>query len=209
MMDSHGHEPASLREELQDAIDKLPPDTVSLGSLLEQFQGNGLLMLTAMMTLVFLIPVSIPGVSTVFGAGILMVGVARLFQRPVWLPERIRSRPLLSERLRPALERGLVWVRRLEKISKSGRLSGLVEGNVVGVINNLALILGAVLLMFPFGFIPFSNTLPGIALLCLAVGMMQRDGVAILLGHLGNVVTIVYFTFLLGGGGLLLQRLFT
>lgn len=208
-MESPIHEPASLREELQDAIDKLPPDTVSLGSLLEQFQGNGLLMLTAMMTLVFLIPVSIPGVSTVFGAGILMVGVARLFQRPVWLPERIRSRPLSSERLRPALERGLVWVRRLEKISKSGRLSGLVEGNVVGVINNLALILGAVLLMFPFGFIPFSNTLPGIALLCLAVGMMQRDGVAILLGHLGNVVTIVYFTFLLGGGGLLLQRLFT
>lgn len=208
-MDSHGHGPASLREELQDAIDKLPPDTVSLGSLLEQFQGNGLLMLTAMMTLVFLIPVSIPGVSTVFGAGILMVGVARLFQRPVWLPQRIRSRPLSSERLRPALERGLVWVRRLEKISKSGRLSGLVEGNVVGVINNLALILGAVLLMFPFGFIPFSNTLPGIALLCLAVGMMQRDGVAILLGHLGNVVTIVYFAFLLGGGGLLLQRLFT
>lgn len=208
-MESPIHEPASLREELQDAIDKLPPDTVSLGSLLEQFQGNGLLMLTAMMTLVFLIPVSIPGVSTVFGAGILMVGVARLFQRPVWLPERIRSRPLSSERLRPALERGLVWVRRLEKISKSGRLSGLVEGNVVGVINNLALILGAILLMFPFGFIPFSNTLPGIALLCLAVGMMQRDGVAILLGHLGNVVTIVYFTFLLGGGGLLLQRLFT
>ncbi len=207
-MDSPSHEPASLREELQHAIDGLPPDTVSLGSLLEQFQGNGLLMLTAMMTLVFLIPVSIPGVSTVFGAGILMVGVARLFGRPVWLPERIRSRPLSSERLRPALERGLVWVRRLERISRPGRLAGLVEGRMVGQINNLALILGAVLLMFPFGFIPFSNTLPGIALLCLAVGLMQRDGVAILLGHCGNLVTIVYFTFLLGGGGLLLQRLF-
>lgn len=206
-MQSNG-EPASLREELQRAIDRLPPDTVSLGSLLEQFQGNGLLMLTAMMTLVFLIPVSIPGVSTVFGAGILMVGVARLFRRPVWLPERIRLRPLSSERLRPALERGLVWVRRLERISRPGRLASLVEGKVVGQINNLALILGAVLLMFPFGFIPFSNTLPGIALLCLAVGLMQRDGVAILLGHLGNVVTMVYFTFLLGGGGLLLQRLF-
>ena len=36
----------------------------------------------------FLIPVSIPGVSTVFGAAILLVGVSRLSGRQLWLPAR-------------------------------------------------------------------------------------------------------------------------
>ena len=73
--------------------------------------------------------------------------------------------------------------------------------------NNLAFILGALLLMAPFGFVPFSNTLPAIALLLFAVGFIQRDGVSILLGHLANVGTLIYFAILIGGGGAVLHQL--
>ena len=65
----------SLGEQLQDLIRQLPDDGISLGGLLDVFGDEGLLLLTAMMVLVFLVPVSIPGVSTVFGAAILMVGI--------------------------------------------------------------------------------------------------------------------------------------
>ncbi len=34
------------------------------------------------------------------------------------------------------------------------------------------------------------------------IGMIQRDGTAILLGHLANIGTIVYFGILIGGGGM-------
>lgn len=66
--------------------------------------------------------------------------------------------------------------------------------------------LGALLLMAPFGFVPFSNTLPALAILLLAIGLMQRDGVAALLGHLMNLASIVYFGVLIGGGGLALRE---
>ena len=69
------------------------------------------------------------------------------------------------------------------------------------ILNNLSFILAAVLLMAPFGFVPFSNTLPAIALIFLAVGMMQRDGGSILLGYVSNLATIIYFAFLIAGGG--------
>ena len=82
------------------------------------------------------------------------------------------------------------------------RIRGLVDGRVQDVFNNLAFILAALLLMAPFGFIPFSNTLPGLALLLYAIGMIQRDGMAILLGHLANIGTIIYFGILIGGGGM-------
>ena len=199
---------ASLGQQLADIIERLPPDALSLGELLDVFSDEGLLLLTVLLTLVFLIPVSIPGVSTVFGAAILLVGVSRLINRPLWLPQRVKHKALPAARLRPGLTAGLVWVRRMEKISRPHRLRLFVDGPGQGVINNLAFILAALLLMAPFGFVPFSNTLPALALLLYAIGFIQRDGGAILLGHLANIGTIVYFSVLIGGGGVAVRELF-
>ena len=199
---------ASLGQQLADIIERLPPHALSLGELLDVFSDEGLLLLTILLTLVFLIPVSIPGVSTVFGAAILLVGVSRLINRPLWLPQRVKHKALPAARLRPGLTAGLVWVRRMEKISRPHRLRLFVDGPGQGVINNLAFILAALLLMAPFGFVPFSNTLPALALLLYAIGFIQRDGGAILLGHLANIGTIVYFSVLIGGGGVAVRELF-
>ena len=199
---------ASLGQQLADIIERLPPDALSLGELLDVFSDEGLLLLTNQLTQVFLIPVSIPGVSTVFGAAILLVGVSRLINRPLWLPQRVKHKALPAARLRPGLTAGLVWVRRMEKISRPHRLRLFVDGPGQGVINNLAFILAALLLMAPFGFVPFSNTLPALALLLYAIGFIQRDGGAILLGHLANIGTIVYFSVLIGGGGVAVRELF-
>jgi hypothetical protein len=213
MTQSHetGARNAALGEQLASIIEQLPEDSLTLGELLDVFGDEGLLLLTILLTIVFLIPVSIPGVSTVFGGAILLIGVSRLVGRPLWLPRRLREKALPAAKLRPALTGGMSWVRRLERISKPHRLAGLVDGRVANVFNNLAFILAALLLMAPFGFVPFSNTLPGVALLFYGIGLIQRDGVAILLGHAANILTIIYFGILIGGGGLavreVLQRL--
>ncbi|QDW66048.1 exopolysaccharide biosynthesis protein [Luteimonas granuli] len=197
----------SLRVQLEAVIARLPSGSMSLGELLGVIGDEGLLVLSILLTLVFLIPVSIPGVSTVFGAAILLVGISRLSGRPLWLPRRLARRPLPADRLRPALVSGMSWVRRLERVSRPHRLALLVDGRAQGVFNNLAFILAALLLMAPFGFVPFSNTLPGIALLLYAVGFIQRDGGAVLLGHLATIGTMLYFSVLIGGGGLAVQQL--
>ena len=87
-----------------------------------------------------------------------------------------------------------------------GRTLGFYgSGQGAGIIMS---ILGAVLLMMPFGLIPFSNTFPAVALLLLAIGLLQRDGVSVLLGHISNIVTILYFALLIGGGGLAVREVF-
>lgn len=199
-----------LKDQLAAIIERLPEDKLTLGELLEAFSDEGLLLLTILLTLVFLIPVSIPGVSTVFGAAILLVGVSRLLGRPLWLPARLMHKALPADRLRPGLTAGMVWVRRMEKISRPHRLRVFVDGRLPDALNNMTFILAALLLMAPFGFVPFSNTLPALALLLYAIGFIQRDGGAVLLGHLANIGTIIYFGVLIGGGGAaahgLLQR---
>jgi len=198
----------TLREQLQSLIARLPDGDVRVGPLVDELGTQGMLLLVILLTLVFLIPVSIPGVSTVFGAVIVLVGIARMANRALWLPDAVRRRTVPAGRLRGALDTGLTWVRRLERITRPGRLSRLTDGRAMGLVNDSALVLGAVLLMAPFGFIPFSNTIPGVALMCLAIGLLQRDGLMVLLGHVANVLTMVYFAILIGGGGLAIRELF-
>ena len=189
-------------------ITDLPRDKVTLAEIRDLLGQDGLLLLTAFLTLVFLIPVSIPGVSTVFGVAILLIGVSRLLNRCLWLPKRFLERPLPAEKLCAGLNRGVIWFHRLERISRPHRFRWMSCNRFVDTINNGALILGAGLLMAPFGLIPFSNTLPALAILFFAIGLLQRDGVCILIGHFVNFATIVYFILLIVGGGATIHEIF-
>ncbi len=198
----------SLGEKLKILISNLPPDGVSLTEIRDLIGQDGLLLLTIFLTLVFMVPVSIPGVSTVFGLAILLIGASRLLGRNLWLPKGISHRVMPSDKLRTALNQGGRWLARLERVSRPHRMNWLVSGRLMETANNFALTVGALLLMAPFGLIPFSNTLPALALLLLAIGLLQRDGLCILLGHFANLATIIYFAVLILGGGVALGELF-
>jgi len=201
----HSEPPVSQR--LRALVRSMPRTGITLSELIRSVGNDGLLILVALLTLVFLIPISIPGVSTVFGAAILLISVSRLIGRDLWIPSKLEHRVIGTRKLRPLLRKALSWLKKLERVSKPNRIQWLVAAGAVAFFNNAALILGAVLLMMPFGLIPFSNTFPAVAILFLAIGLLQRDGVCILLGHISNVVTIIYFGVLIGGGGLAVREL--
>lgn len=198
----------SLGEKIELIMDRLPSQSVTLVEIMDIVGPDSLLLLTVFLSLIFLVPVSIPGVSTVFGVGILLIGITRLFARHLWLPKSIANRQMSAEKLREGFARALVWLRRLEKISQPHRMSRLTAEGMLTVFNNLSFIFAALLLMAPFGFIPFSNTIPALALIFLAVGMMQRDGRFILYGNLSNLVAVIFFGCLILGGGLSIAELF-
>lgn len=195
-------------KKLRGLVRSLPPGGITLSELIHQVGNEGLLILTALLTLVFLIPVSIPGVSTVFGAAILLIGISRLFGRELWVPAKLKHRTISTAKLRPVLRKALPWLYRIERVSKPNRIQWLVANGPIQHLNNAGMILGAVLLMMPFGLIPFSNTFPAVALLFLAIGLLQRDGLCVLLGYISNLLTIVYFAVLIGGGGMAARALF-
>ena len=196
---------ATLGEKIELMIAKLPPESVTLREIREIAGQDGLLVLTVFLSIVFLVPVSIPGVSTVFGLAILMIGICRLFGHNLWLPRRVLERSLPSIKLEHALRKGSRWVEKMERVSRPHRMARLSAAGPVDKANSSAMIYAAIMLMMPFGMIPFSNTLPGIALILFAIGLLQRDGLCILLGHLINIVTTLYFAALvlaaIAGGG--------
>lgn len=182
----------SLSDTLRKLIDGIEGQSVTLRELMDAVGEQGLLLICAVASLPFLIPVSIPGVSTVFGAAIVLISLAITANRLPWLPQKILDRRLDTKKLVPALEKGVDIVSRLDRFLKP-RLSALTSGRLVNRVNGLAIAGGGVLLMFPLGLVPFSNTLPGIAILLLSTGMIQRDGFIVLGGYIFNVITVIYF----------------
>jgi hypothetical protein len=193
-----------IREKLEKIIAELPQDKLTLAEIRDHLGRDGMLLLIILLTVVFLIPVSIPGVSTIFGGTILLIGISILFGWELWLPKSFLKKELPAKSLKKAFHTGLKWLIRLEKISKPNRLTWLTDGNIAHIINGLSIILAAILLMAPFGFIPFSNTFPAIALLFYAIGLLQKDGISIIWGHIFNIITILYFTILISGGWIII-----
>ncbi len=201
-------EAESLGKKIELIILGLPPSEVTLNEIMAIVGADSLMLLTIFLSLIFIVPVSIPGVSTVFGSGIILIGLTRMLNRQPWLPKTIGNRKLSSEKLREAFERALKWFERLEKVSRPHRLPAATSDGLITLFNNLSFIFAGLLLMAPFGFVPFSNTIPALALIFLSVGMMQRDGLFILLGYLSNAATLLYFAILIAAGTFSIHEFF-
>lgn len=182
----------SLGDALQQIIANIQGETITLRDLLAVIGEQGILLFCIILTLPFLLPVSIPGVSTVFGLVIILLGISLVMNRLPWLPERLMNKPISNQHLVPTLEKGVQLFQRVERWMRP-RLSWVTTGAFANRMNGLALTAGGVLLIFPLSFIPFSNTLPGVAILLLALGMLQRDGYFIIGGYIALLATVIYF----------------
>lgn len=191
-----------LSHMLTGLIDEIHGDTITLRELLERSGRQGMLLICALSTLPFLIPVSIPGVSTVFGAAIVLLASALFLNRLPWLPQRILNKPLDAHKLVPVLRKGAGLVSKIDRWVKE-RWLHLTSATMLRL-NSAAVVFGGLLLMAPLGPIPFSNTAPAVGILLLTIGLLQRDGLCVLLGYLGLVLSVLYFSvigYLLWTGG--------
>lgn len=170
--------------------------TVTLRELLALVGEQGLLVFCAILASPFLLPVSLPMMSTALGLPMLLIGVAVMLNRVPWLPDRLLSHALPSATVQHVLARCTGWAERLEHLFRP-RLPGLTEAPAVNVLNGALLVLAVLLLMAPLPLVPLANTLPGIAIILLCLGMAERDGALVLAGYVVTLLSAAYVGALL------------
>jgi hypothetical protein len=183
---------SSLATTLNNVADSLPDGHVSVRYLLSTVGEHSMLFMCIILTIPFLTPLPLPGVSTIFGLLIMLIAMGIIFNRVPWLPGAILDRPISSEQLAAVMKRGSQLSAKIERFIKP-RLRLLSSTVTVNRINGMLLFLGGLLLIVPIPFIPLSNMLPGYGILFLAIGMLQHDGMMILLGYLITLLTLLYF----------------
>jgi hypothetical protein len=169
---------------------------VTLRELLTLVGEQGLLVFCAILAMPFLLPVSLPFMSTALGAPMLLIAYAVTMIQVPWLPDRLLDHSLPSVTVQHVLERAAGAADRFEHLVRP-RLLGLTGTPTVNSVNGAVLIVAVLALMAPLPLIPLANTLPGIGIILLCLGMAERDGVLLLFGHLVVLVSVLYVGILL------------
>jgi len=169
---------------------------VTLRELLAHVGEQGLLVFSAILAMPFLIPVSLPFMSTALGLPMLLIGVAVILGRLPWLPARLLDHELPTATVRHVLGRAQGIAERFEHLVKP-RLLALTSSALVNSLHGVTLVVVVLLLMAPLPFVPLANTLPGIAIILLCLGIAERDGLLLLLGYIVAALSAVYVGSLL------------
>jgi hypothetical protein len=173
---------------------------LTLAELKQGLKGRGSAMLLILLALPFCF-VAIPGLSMPFGIAICLIGASLAIGREAWLPRFIMHRRLSSARSDQLLTGAIKVARHLEKFVRP-RFAFLHAGPGMLRLIGLGIIIAGLGLMLPLP-IPFSNSIPAWAVVFLAIGMMEKDGLCVLLGHLTAMGTWVFIgltsAFAVGG----------
>ncbi|MEL6958824.1 MAG: exopolysaccharide biosynthesis protein [Pseudomonadota bacterium] len=131
--------------------------------------------------LVLALPCCIPflyGIPQIVALPLMFVSAQMLIGRTSpWLPARLGARNVSKEGLESLSRRSGPWLRRIEAVSRP-RLQALSYAPADRVVA-LGLVLFSASILLP---IPATNTVPGFAVVIIAMGLLQRDGILILLG---------------------------
>jgi hypothetical protein len=183
--------PRRVSETLSDTARLIPAEGMTLRQLLSTLGEQGLLVFCVVLTVPFVLPVQIPGLSTVFGLLIALIALGVAANRSPRFPRWLIDRRVHSAHLVAVLEYGARLFARLERWG-CPRWTMVIRSAVMKRVTAVLLLLAAGLLALPL-FIPLSNILPALAILLLVVGILQGDGLFILGGYALTVGTAVYF----------------
>ncbi len=181
-----------------------PDDRVTvadlIGALHERAAGIGILL--------FAVPNAvplpgIPGVSAVLGAPLILLALQlALGRRDPWLPQWMLKQSLRRgdyARFFYKFLPGLLWLERAFK----PRLRQFTAYGADRIVAFAIAVLGAILAL-P---IIFGNLLPAWAIILLALGLIEEDGVAVLIGSVVGVLAVAWNLFLVLGGVVLVETL--
>ncbi len=146
--------------------------------------------------LLFALPNCIPspvGLGPILGPPLIFFGAQMVLgRREPWLPESITRRRLNRGGLLRVVERALPWLRRLERICRP-RLVALTSPVGEKLIGAYVVIMG-ISIAFP---VPLSNFVPAVAVIILAIALMEEDGVTALIGYAVGVIGLAITTSVL------------
>jgi hypothetical protein len=132
----------------------------------------------------------------VFGSALAIVALQFSFGgKSLWLPAGLQNRKIPEQAFASLLRYAAPIVRRIEGLVRPGRMQALA-GDRVAYLLGLPVFVLAVAVALP---IPFGNLIPVAAICFMALGLIERDGLVVLLGLLLTAVALVATLFLLQG----------
>jgi len=186
--------PRKLSEELADLEARSRERAVTLREVIYVLSDRAYTLLVMLLALPFITPIPLPGLSTPFGLAIAAVALRlSLGQRP-WLPMKLQRRELPAGFLGKLFTVAGKIIRVFEKFLRP-RLTWFTDTPLLVRLHAVLMLVAALVLLLPLP-IPFTNSFPAWAILLIAAGLLERDGLFVLLGYVVFAAGVLYFIFL-------------
>jgi len=163
-------------------IGERPVPEVSLQELVHAFGERGFGAVLLLLGLISAVIGAIPGTTTVLGLPMLFLGAQLVFRRDeLWLPGWMLDRRIDRKTFAAASAQVLPYLKRVERLSRP-RLK-FMSSDLAESLIGLACVIWAAVLMLPLvGF----NLLPSLFVAAFGFGLLQRDGVLVIIAWLGS-----------------------
>lgn len=165
---------------------------ITIGDIVDVLAERGFGLLILLLALPTCLPIAPPGLSAIAGFPIALIALQMVAGLPrPWLPKRVLAKSLDIEDLRRVVKGGLPVIHRIEKVLKP-RLQALTGSAQERLVALLIALLG-VLLASP---IPFTNIPLSFAILFLALGLIEQDGLMTAIGIAGGIAAILFLGYM-------------
>lgn len=171
-----------LKETLTNLLKEANHEAVTYRTICNALAGKGYPLLLIFLSLPFSTPVSIPGLSTSFGIAIGFIGLRMAFGYHPWWPEWIMKKTISYSLLEKIIKMILRLMDFLQKFSYP-RMTFFTIDPILHRIHGLLIFFLGLILALPLP-IPLSNIPPALAVLFISLGLLENDGVFIMIGYL-------------------------
>ncbi|ACJ20335.1 exopolysaccharide biosynthesis protein [Coxiella burnetii] len=138
---------------------------------------------------------AIPGVSFIFSIPIAIFAFQMIIaQKALWLPKFIGERTIPYEKVSKIIHKVSPFLIKIEHLLKP-RLYFMTKG-FMKIMSGVVLFCLAIFLTLP---IPFSNFLFALLIIVISLGLIEKDGLFIILGYIGTAFYISFmYVFIFG-----------
>ncbi|MBX7254808.1 MAG: exopolysaccharide biosynthesis protein [Candidatus Hydrogenedentes bacterium] len=184
---------STLSSDLQTLVEKTNGRELLLGDILDMFPQRGHALLIVLLSFPLTLPISIPFIAGPFGLVLAFVGLYLFLGRTPWLPRALREKPVSHRLIEHSATRLLGLFRLIEHLLRP-RFPALSTGGVAVRCHAVYVSMLALLLALPVPLpVPFSNTVVAIPIFLCGLGLLEEDGVIVVLGYLAVIPCVVYY----------------
>lgn len=175
--------------------------TITIRTILSVLAGRGTALLLIIISIPFCLPIQIPGVSTPFGLLITFLGLRIAFGHRVWIPEFVLKQKVSPSLLKKILHTATKMAHKFDSFFYA-RLTFLVKDSYFHIAHGITIAFLGILLALPIP-IPMTNMLAAAPLILFGLGLLEDDGLMILLAYLFTLICVAYYLtiILLGKNG--------
>lgn len=160
-------------------------ERISVADLLAAMGDRALGALMFVFAIPNVLPVP-PGTSAILGAPLIFLAAQLMLGQAPWLPKLVADRSMSHADFAALVRRVAPWLRRAERMLRP-RFPWLAQPPMEFVIGFVCMLL-ALVLVLP---IPLGNVLPALAIAVLALGVLERDGLWVLVGLAAAIASVV------------------